>query len=154
MTRRHARGVPTRATRAATGEIASDDGRPNVVDSSAWLEYFGDGPNAGFFAPPIERIAQLVVPTIVLSEVFRRVASQRSEREALESVAQMQHGRVVELSSTLAIRAASMGIQHRLPLADSVVYATAVECGGVVWTQDADFERLPDVRYRAHVARR
>lgn len=146
--------MPPHPAHTATADPRPPGSLANVVDSSAWLEYFADGPNAEFFAPAIERTAQLLVPTIVLSEVFRRITAQRSERDALEAVAQMQHGRVIDLSSTLAIRAASLGIQHTLPLADSVVYATAVECGGILWTQDADFERLAGVRYRAHAARR
>ena len=153
MTSRRPHRPAKHAAAGDTAEAGPDDGRANVVDSSAWLEYFGDGPNAGFFAPSIERTARLVVPTIVLSEVYRRITVQRSEREALDIVAQMQLGRMIDLSSTLAMRAASLGVQHRLPLADSIVYATAAECDGVVWTQDADFERLPGVRYREHAKR-
>lgn len=120
----------------------------NIVDSSAWLEYFADGPNAGFFAPAIEAVDELMVPTIVLLEVFRRIVQQRGEAPALQAVAQMQQGQVVDLDATLAVIAARLGAESRLPLADSVVYATGRYRDAVVWTQDADFEGLPGVRYR------
>ena len=119
----------------------------NVVDSSAWLEYFADGPNAAHFAAAIEKPAELLVPSITLLEVFKRVTQQRDEGAALQSVAVMQQGQVVELDAALALRAAALGLRHRLPLADSIVYATAQAGQALVWTQDADFEGLPDVRF-------
>ena len=121
----------------------------NVVDSSAWLEYFADGPNADHFAGAIEEPAALLVPSITLLEVFKRVAQQRSEDAALQCVAVMQQGRVVELDAALALRAAALGRRHKLPLADSIVYATAQAGEAMVWTQDADFEGLPGVSFRA-----
>jgi predicted nucleic acid-binding protein len=119
----------------------------NVVDSSAWLEYFAGGPNAGHFAAPIENPARLLVPAITLLEVFKRISQQRSESAALQYVAVMQQGHVVDLDAPLAIRAAALGLRHKLPLADSIVYATAQTAKAVVWTQDADFEGLDGVRY-------
>jgi len=116
----------------------------NVVDSSAWLEYFAGGPNAEC---AIENTAALVVPSITLLEVFKRIARQRDEATALQYVAVMQQGRVVELDAALAIRAAELGLRHKLPLADSVIYATAQRARAVVWTQDADFKDLTDVCY-------
>lgn len=121
----------------------------NVVDSSAWLEYFANGPNAGYFAPPIEAVGKLLVPTICLLEVFKRVLQQRGESAALQAVAQMQQGQVVDLDATVALTAAHLGVEARLPLADSVVLATARHHDATLWTQDADFERLPGVHYRA-----
>ena len=121
--------------------------RPNVVDSSAWLAYFADEPSAATFAPAIEDVRLLVVPAVCLLEVFKVVARQRGEGDALQAVAIMQQGAVVDLDPTLALSAARAGLDHRLPLPDSIVYATARSVGGVVWTQDADFEGLPDVRY-------
>ncbi len=120
---------------------------PNVVDSSAWLEYFADGGGASHFARAIEAVERLVVPAICLVEVFKSVLRQRGESDALQAAALMQQGTVVELDATLALSAATLGLAHRLPLADSVVYATALRVGGVVWTQDADFEGLPEVEY-------
>jgi toxin FitB len=119
----------------------------NVVDSSAWLEYFADGPNAESFARPIEDVANLIVPSITLLEVFKRVLQQRNETDALRAVATMRQGRVVDLDSELALSAAKVGAELRLPLADSVIYATAGKFGAILWTQDQDFEGLEAVRY-------
>lgn len=126
----------------------------NVVDSSGWLEYFADGPAAGFFAPAIERPEELIVPTLSLYEVFKRVLQQREEGAALNAVALMQQGTVVDLSAPLALSAAAIGAELKLPLADSVIYATARAFEATLWTQDADFEGLPHVRYRAVVPRK
>ncbi|MEA3247359.1 MAG: type II toxin-antitoxin system VapC family toxin [Gemmatimonadota bacterium] len=120
----------------------------NVVDSSAWLEYFADGPAAGFFAPAIEDTRRLVVPTMSLYEVFRRVLQQRGEGAAFSAVAVMQQGEVVALSSPLALSVAATSVAHKLPMADSIMYATARAFGATLWTQDANFEHLPHVRFR------
>jgi predicted nucleic acid-binding protein len=120
----------------------------NVVDSSAWLEYLADGPNAEFFAPAIEATDELVVPAICLLEVFKRVCPQRGEGAALQVVALMQQGRVVDLDSALALTAARIGIDAKLALADSVVLATARQADATLWTQDADFQGLPGVKFR------
>ncbi|MBC7610231.1 MAG: type II toxin-antitoxin system VapC family toxin [Polaromonas sp.] len=121
----------------------------NVVDSSAWLAYFADEPNAQHFANAIEAPDSLIVPTITLLEVFKKVAQQRSEGVALQYVAVMQQGRVVVLDATLALLAATLGARHKLPLADSIIYATAQQGNALVWTQDADFDGLQGVRYFA-----
>lgn len=123
----------------------------NVLDSSGWLEYLADGPNADFFAPAIERPRDLLVPAVTLTEVFKRVAQQRGTDEALSVVALMHQGQVVDFDASLALDAARLGLQHRLPLADSMIYATALRHDATVWTQDADFEGLPHVRYCAAV---
>ncbi len=119
----------------------------NVVDSSGWLEYLADGPNANFFAPAIEDVARLVVPTISMLEVFKRILQQRTEHEALQAAALMQQGQVVPLDSTLALAAARLGHALRLPLADSVILATARSHGATLWTQDGDFDGMDGVRY-------
>ena len=119
----------------------------NVVDSSAWLEYFADGPNASRFAAAIENLGKLLVPSITLLEVFKRISQQRDDAVALQYIAVMQQGEVIDLDADLALRAAVLGQQHKLPLADSIIYATARRAKAVVWTQDADFEGLSDVRY-------
>ncbi|WP_018878729.1 type II toxin-antitoxin system VapC family toxin [Thioalkalivibrio sp. ALE28] len=119
----------------------------NVVDSSAWLEYFADGPNADVFADAIETTAELIVPTISLYEVFKRVLQQRGEAAALQAAALMQQGELVELTGPLALSAASLGAQHGLPLADSIIYATARAHQADLWTQDADFDGLAAVHY-------
>lgn len=119
----------------------------NVVDSSGWLEYFADGPNAAFFAKAIEATADLVVPTVSLYEVFKRVLQQRSEGEALQAVAVMQQGRIAELSGTLALAAARLSVDLGIPIADSIMLATARAWEATLWTQDADFDAVPGVRY-------
>lgn len=119
----------------------------NVVDSSGWLEYFADGPNAPFFAPAIERSSALVVPTISLYEVFKRVLQQRDESQALWAVATMQHGAVVDLTAPIALSAAKLSADKRLPMADSVMLATAMAHNALLWTQDIDFEGMQGVRY-------
>ena len=125
----------------------------NVVDSSAWLEYFANGPNAAFFAPAIEKTSDLLVPSLTLYEVFKRVLQQRDEGHALQAVAVMEQSSVIDLDAPLALIAARTSIEHRLPLADSVVLATARTHDAVLWTQDADFKGLAGVEYRKHRSR-
>ena len=121
----------------------------NVVDSSAWLEYLADGPNASFFAPAVENPRELIVPSITILEVFKRVLQQRGENDALQAAALMQGGRIVDLDAGLALSAAKLSAQLKLPMTDSVILATARAHKATIWTQDADFEKLPDVKYRA-----
>lgn len=119
----------------------------NVVDSSAWLSYFAGDSNARLFAKPIEALDKLLVPSITITEVFKSVLRQRNEESALEVVAHMKQGTVVALDGELAINAAVFGIELKLPLADSVIYATAQRFDAVVWTQDADFKGLESVKF-------
>ncbi len=119
----------------------------NLVDSSAWLEYFADGPNAKVFASAIEDLDHLLVPTLCLLEVFKRVLAQKGETEALEKVAQMHQGKIVDLDASIAINAAKIGFTLRMPLADSVILATARMHQAVLWTQDGDFEGIEGVKY-------
>jgi toxin FitB len=119
----------------------------NIVDSSGWLEYFADETNADFFASPIESVAELIVPTIGIYEVFKRIRQQRSESEALNAIAQMQQGQVVDLDTTIALNAADLSISLKLPLADSVMLATARFYDATLWTQDAHFRDLEGIRY-------
>lgn len=125
----------------------------NVVASSGWLEFFADGPNAGFFARSIMDTGRLLVPTISLLEVFKRILQQRGENAALQAVAHMRQGTVVALDADLALAAAHLGISNKLPLADSVMLATARRYGATLWTQDADVEGIEGVRYVSRAAR-
>ncbi len=120
----------------------------NVVDSSGWLEYFADGRNADFFAPAIEDVSRLVVPSICVFEVFKRVLQQRNEAAAIQAAALMEQGRVVPLDTPLAMSAAKASVALKLPLADSIVLTTARLHQAVVWTQDADFEGIVGVKFR------
>jgi toxin FitB len=119
----------------------------NLVDSSGWLEYFADGPNAGFFSRPIQDLSQLVVPTLNIFEVFKRILQQRGEGDALQAIAVMQQATVVELTSPLALDSARLSLAAHLPMADSIILATARAFGATLWTQDADFKDMEGVQY-------
>ena len=122
---------------------------PNVVDSSGWLEYLADGPDAGPFAGPLGHPETLIVPSLSVYEVFKRVLQQRDETAALQAAALMQQGRVIDLDIGLAIVGAKLSLDHKLPMADAVILATARRFGAVLWTLDADFEGFPSTRYFA-----
>ena len=117
----------------------------NVVDSSGWLAYFLDEPNAERFQQPILATDQLIVPSIVVQEVYRHIRRSLGVEDAVEAVAIMRRGCVEDLTDQLAILAAELSVEHKLPLADSVVLATSRSQGAVLWTQDTDFEGLEDV---------
>jgi predicted nucleic acid-binding protein len=119
----------------------------NVVDSSGWLEYFADGPNADFFAPAIEKTGDLIISVLSLYEVFRRVLQQKGEGEALQAIAVMHQGVVVDLDATLALNAAKASVELGLPMADSIMLATARKYGATLWTQDTDFAKIEGVKY-------
>ena len=119
----------------------------NVVDSSGWLEYFADGANADFFAPAIENAAELVIPTICVYEVFKRINQQRNEHDALQAAAIMAQGHVVNLDLPLSLNAARISLDLHLPMADSIILATARTYDAVIWTQDGDFESIDNVRH-------
>ena len=119
----------------------------NVVDSSGWLEYFADGPNADFFAAAIEHTRDLVIPTLSLYVVFKRVLQQKGESEALQAIAVMHQGFVVDLDASLALNAAQTSVELGLPMANSIMLATARAYGATFWTQDADFANIEGVRY-------
>ncbi len=119
----------------------------NVIDSSGWLEYFINGSNADFFAPAIQSVEEVLVPTISLFEVFKRVLIEKNRDDALEAVAQMKDGRVVDLDDSLALVAAELSYELKLPLADSIILATARANNATLWTQDAHFKGVEGVRY-------
>ncbi len=121
----------------------------NVVDSSAWLEYFTGGSNADYFAKVIEDTGHLLVPSITIYEVFKKVLLERGEDTALQIVAQMKTGHLVELDEDLAIEAARLSVAHKIPMADSLILATARAHDAWIWTQDEDFKGLANVNYRA-----
>ena len=121
----------------------------NVVDSSGWLEYLADGPLAASFAEPLGDPAQLVVPSVSLYEVFKRVLQQRGEGDALQAIAVMLQGEVVDLDADLAMDAARLSLELRMPMADSIILATASAVDATLWTQDVHFRDVPNVRYIA-----
>jgi predicted nucleic acid-binding protein len=119
----------------------------NLVDSCGWLEYFANGPNADFFAPAIEDTPSLIVPSLCLFEVFKRVLQQRNESDALRAVAVMRQGECIDLDAHLALTAARLSAETKLAMVDSVILATARQHQATLWTQDAQFEGIADVRY-------
>jgi len=121
----------------------------NVVDSSGWLEYLSGGPNAAFFAPPIEDPSSLVVPTISIFEVFKRVLRERGDVLAHQVASAMSVGQLADLTAELALDAARLGVEHRLSMADSIILATARLHQAILWTQDADFVDIAGTRYVA-----
>ncbi|MCP4215570.1 MAG: type II toxin-antitoxin system VapC family toxin [bacterium] len=123
----------------------------NIVDTSGWLEYFYEGQNADYFAVPIEDAEHLVVPVVCLYEVFKKINQAAGKNKALQAVAHMKQGLVVELSEEIALSAALISIEKKLPMADSFIYATGQLEGAVIWTQDVDFKGLPGVNYKEAV---
>jgi predicted nucleic acid-binding protein len=119
----------------------------NIVDSSGWLEYFADGSNAGHFMEPLSNVTELLVPAIILYEVFKVVYRQRGEDAALQAVALMQQGKIIELSSSIVLLAAKVSQDAKLPMADSIILATAQINDATLWTQDNDFDGVCGVRY-------
>jgi predicted nucleic acid-binding protein len=125
----------------------------NVVDSSGWIEYFTDGAGASFFAPAIEDTSTLIVPAIVLNEVLRKTLRDSGDDGARAVLAALRQGRFVALDEEIAESAARLGLEVRLPLADAIVLATARREKATLWTQDADFQGIPGVRYRRKAGR-
>jgi predicted nucleic acid-binding protein len=119
----------------------------NIVDSSGWLEYFSGGPNAEHFLTPLQEPSSLIVPTITIYGVFKVILREAGENEALQAIAAMQKGKVVDLTASCAMKAAKLSIQHKLPMADSIILATAISYNCVIWTQDSDFKNLQRVKF-------
>ena len=123
------------------------------VDSSAWLSYFAGDTNSHLFAKPIEDMTRLLAPSITITEVFKNVLRQSSEASALIAIAHMRQGKVLALDAELALSAALWGIELKLPLADSIIYATARKYNAIIWTQDADFKGLESVEFHPKAQR-
>jgi toxin FitB len=119
----------------------------NIVDSSGWLAYFADEPNAKYFLSPLSASDLLVVPVITIYEVFKVVLRESGENEALLAIVAMQKGNVVNLSIPLAIAASRLSLEYQLPMADSIILATAQEFKAIIWTQDSDFKNISKVKY-------
>ena len=119
----------------------------NIVDSSGWLAYFADEPNAKHFLNPLKDTASLVVPTITVYEVFKVVLRESSENETLQVTAAMQKGTVIDLTVQLAVAASKLSLENGLPMADSIILATAKAYDAILWTQDSDFKNMAGVKY-------
>jgi predicted nucleic acid-binding protein len=119
----------------------------NIVDSSGWLAYFADEPNSRHFLAPLHDPTSLIVPTITIYEVFKVIHRESTENEALQAVVAMQKGTVVDLKAPLAIAASKLSLEYNLPMADSIILATAQEFNAIIWTQDSDFKNITNVKY-------
>jgi toxin FitB len=119
----------------------------NLVDSSGWLEYLAEGPNAKFFAPAIEDTESLIVSTINIYEVFKRVLRERGESAALQAVALMEQATVIDITASISMSTALLSTELKLPMADSLILATARACQALLWTQDSDFEGVTGVQF-------
>ena len=119
----------------------------NLVDSSGWLEYLADGKNAKFFAPVIENTDELIVSVINIYELYKKVLLVKDENTAIQVAGLMQQAKVVDVTPSIAIQAAKFSCKFKIPMADSIIYATARMNDSIVWTQDVDFKNLDGVRY-------
>jgi len=119
----------------------------NLVDSCGWLEYFADGNNADFFAQALDDTDNLIVPTLCITEVFKVLLNEKGESTAQLAILAMSKGKIVNLDADTALEAAKVGITHKLPLADSVIYATGKKLNALIWTQDKHFEKLTGVKF-------
>ena len=119
----------------------------NLVDSSAWLEYFAGGSLAAKYAPYLEKTSELLIPSLVLYEVYRWIKRHQGEEEGLKYTARMSEATIIHLDDSIALYAADLSLEHDLALADSVVYATALTHHAKLITSDADFKGLPKVTY-------
>ncbi|PCJ36497.1 MAG: VapC toxin family PIN domain ribonuclease [Cellvibrionales bacterium] len=119
----------------------------NVVDTSAWLEFFSGGGNAAAFSAPIKQTQDLIVPTICIYEISKVILRESDENHLIQVLAALHQGQIVALTPSLASAAAKISLANRLPMADSIIYATAKLHAATTWTQDKDFEMLSDVKY-------
>lgn len=119
----------------------------NLVDSSGWLEYLSDEKNAKFFAPAIEKTNELIVSTINIYEIYKKILLEKDENTAIQVVGLMQQAKVIEVNSAIAIQAAKLSFEQKIPMADSLIYITAKQNDATVWTQDVDFKDLDGVKF-------
>lgn len=119
----------------------------NIIDSSGWLEYFSNGPNAGNYLTPLSDTSSLIVPVITIYEVFKVVLREATENEALQAVASMIKGKVIDLSASIAINTSKLSLKYNLPMADSIILATARAYECIIWTQDSHFQNIKGVKY-------
>ncbi len=119
----------------------------NIVDSCGWIEYLSDGNNSSFFEKALLDTDNLLVPSISIYEVFKKVLSEKNEDSAILAVSLMQQGKVVDLDSTISISAARISYDLKIPMADGVILATANAYDATVWTQDEHFEGIEGVKH-------
>ncbi|HOX17474.1 MAG TPA: type II toxin-antitoxin system VapC family toxin [Spirochaetales bacterium] len=118
-----------------------------LFDSSCWLEYFARSPLCAPYRERMERSDSIIMPTVILHEVFRKLLREAGEDASLRAIAYMQAATPVELDAELALLSARLGLELGLPLADSVIYASARRHRAFVITHDAHFKDLSGVEY-------
>lgn len=118
-----------------------------LVDSCGWIEYFADTTRADFYAEAIENSDELIVPVICIMEVFKKIRAERDEDSALFAVGHMRQGKIIPVTESIALTAASFGIEYNLPLAESIIYATGIISGATIYTQDEHFKGLDGVAF-------
>ena len=118
-----------------------------VIDSSGWIHYFLNGPAVARYAKVIQKLGRIVTPAIVVYEVYKTIKHSSNESLASDAVEALQHTMIIPLDSHLACSAADISLDCRLSMADSIVYATARKYDIPLYTSDADFKNLPNIKY-------
>lgn len=119
----------------------------NLVDTSGWLEYFANSKNATLFAPAIEKTEDLIVSTINIYEMYKKILIEKDEYTAILVISLMKQAKVIEVNSEIAIQAAKLSFEKKIPMADSLIYVTAKLNNAILWTQDFHFKGLQGVKY-------
>lgn len=119
----------------------------NLVDSSGWLAFFSEGKNADAFSIPIQNVETLLIPTIIMYEVFKVLFRESGEQNAIIAHAHMQLGYIIDLTPELAISASRLSLDYKLPMADSIILASAQSSNAIIWTQDEHFKGIKNVKY-------
>ena len=120
---------------------------PGVRRYSGWLEYFAGGTNASFFAPVVKATDILVVPTVCMYAVFKRLISERGEEDSLQAIGIMSLGIIADLSREIAVNAAYISSEFKIAMADSIILATSRVHDATLWTQDSDFKDFQGIQY-------
>jgi predicted nucleic acid-binding protein len=118
-----------------------------IIDTSGWLEYFTGGPNSDFFSTAIKKDPNIIIPTIILYELWKKISREKGEDKAIELVAQLKRYEIVPLDESLSISAAKISNEYKIPMADSIIYATLMKYNATLWTQDSDFKDFENVKY-------
>lgn len=119
----------------------------NLVDSCGWLEYFAGGGNSEFFSQAIENVDELVVSTINIYEVFKKILIQRGESDAFKAISLMYQAKVIHVTPEISLYAAQLSYEYKLPMADSLILSSAKTHNAILWTQDSDFKDIEGVKY-------
>ncbi len=118
-----------------------------VVDSCGWLEYFTDGPLADQYEKYLRKTDELLTPSIVLYEVYKKIKKEKGEKLALMIVAKLNNTEVIPLTDSIALSAADISLKYRIPMADSIIKATADSRNCSIITSDSHFQKFSNVIY-------